>query len=386
MRNREHGFARKNSVAFGRRAEGGGRPAHCSEPGGSRPLPGRVRPGSGADLPQSRRGRQAELEAGGPSLETLLKLRHGHWLEYGVEEALGAAGRKYISQLRVSLRHGKVPVKAHLDLVLPDEDGRSLTVLELKSTAKLPGQVYPNHEAQLYGQLGPLSRLWNRPDFSIGDYSASHTFPELAERHLGIKLPKSAASVSIRGFVLAVSPQAARAFGPHEPNAAVLTAMLRTGAVIWRHLAAIRSGQTTLEDVPHCSGVQSTCTYCAYNRDCPKFQGDSHPELEQELATLVDLKAARSDLEAEIKEREAQLKALAALMGRPGQWINGRTHRFRISSQAGKVTLDHNLLKSGLEQGDGMDEKKLSAMLASAQKVGRPFERLQISPINGFSA
>jgi hypothetical protein len=29
-----------------------------------------------------------------------------------------------------------------------------------------------------------------------------------------------------------------------------------------------------------------------------------------------------------------------------------------------------------------MDEKELSALLASAQKVGRPFERLQISAIN----
>ncbi len=79
------------------------------------------------------------------------------------------------------------------------------------------------------------------------------------------------------------------------------------------------------------------------------------------------------------------MKALAALMGRPGQWINSRTHRFRISSQAGKVTLDQNVLKAGLEQGGGMDEKKLSALLASAQKVGRSFERLQISPINGLS-
>ncbi len=325
-------------------------------------------------------------EQAAPSLETLLKLRRGHWLEYGVEEALGAAGRKYISQLRVSLRHGNVPVKAHLDLVLPGEDGRSLTVLELKSAARLRNEVYPNHEAQLYGQLGLLRALWDHPAFSVGDHSASYSFPELAKRHLGINLPNSSGSVSIRGFVLTVSPQAARAFGPYEPNDAVLTAMLRAGAVIWRHIAAIRSDQAALEDVPHCSGFQPTCTYCAHNRDCPKFQGENHPELEQELTILAHLKASRSNLEAEIKEREAQLKALAALMGRPGQWINGRTHRFRISSQAGKVTLDQNVLKAGLEQGEGMDEKKLSALLASAQKVGRSFERLQISAINGSHA
>ncbi len=244
-------------------------------------------------------------EQAAPSLETLLKLRRGHWLEYGVEEALGAAGRKYISQLRVSLRHGNVPVKAHLDLVLPDEDGRGLTVLELKSAARLRNEVYPNHEAQLYGQLGLLRVLWDRPAFSVGDHSASYSFPELAKRHLGISLPNSSGSVSIRGFVLTVSPQAAKAFGPYEPNDAVLTAMLRRGSVIWHHLAAIRSGQAALDDVAYCTGFQPICTYCNHNRDCPKFQGDSHPELEQELATLADLKASRSDLEAEIKEREA---------------------------------------------------------------------------------
>ena len=43
-------------------------------------------------------------------------------------------------------------------------------------------------------------------------------------------------------------------------------------------------------------------------------------------------------------------------------------------------------MKAGLEQGEGMDEKKLSALLASAQKVGRSFERLQISAINGSHA
>jgi hypothetical protein len=321
-------------------------------------------------------------EQAAPSLETLLKLRRGHWLEYGFEEALVAVRRKYIPQLRVSLRHENVTIKGHLDFVIPDEDGKGLTVLELKSTAKLPEAVYPNHEAQLYGQLGLLSRLWSQPVFSVGDYSASYSFPELAERHLGIKLPKSADTASIRGFVLAVSPQAAKAFGPYEPNDAVLAAMLRSGTAIWQQLTAIRTGQAALEDVPYCAGFQPTCAYCRHNRRCPKFQGDSHPELERELAALADLKAHRSDVEAEIKEREDQLKALAALMGRPGQWINSGTHRFRVSSQAGKVTLDQNLLKAGLGQAGGMDEQELSALLATAQKVGRPFERLQISPIN----
>jgi hypothetical protein len=315
-------------------------------------------------------------------LGSLLKLRRGHWLELGVEEALRAIDRKHISQLRISLNHEDVPVKAHLDLVLPDEDGRSLTVLELKSVARLREQVNAGHEAQLYGQITLLKELWTQPAFSAGDYSESLSFPELAKRRLGIRFPNSVGSVSIRGFVLTVAPQAAKAFGPYEPNESVLEALLRTGTMIWRHLSAVRAGQASVDDLPWPTGFHLACDWCAHNQDCPKFQGDYHPELEPELAALTNLKAARNDLEAEIKEREDQLKALAALLGLPGQWINGRKHRFRVSSQAGKVTLDQNLLKAGLSQTAGLDAAGLDAILASAQKTGRPFERLQISPIN----
>ncbi|MCL2029890.1 MAG: hypothetical protein FWG97_05710, partial [Deltaproteobacteria bacterium] len=62
----------------------------------------------------------------------------GHWLENGIEEAFMAAKRKFISQLRISLDHESVPVKGHLDLVLPGEDNQSLIVLELKSVARFP--------------------------------------------------------------------------------------------------------------------------------------------------------------------------------------------------------------------------------------------------------
>jgi hypothetical protein len=230
------------------------------------------------------------------SLESLLKLRRGHWLEYGVEEALRAVERKFIPQLRVSLTHENVPIEGHLDLMLPDEDGRGLTVLELKSAGRLREQVYPIHEAQLYGQLGLLRGLWNRPAFSVGDYSESYSLPELVKRRLGISLPKSADSVSIRGFVLTVSPQAAKPFGPYEPNEAVLEALLRTGTLIWQYLMDIRAGLATLADVLYCSGFQPICGFCAHNQDRPKFQGDYRPELEPELAALTGLKATKSDL------------------------------------------------------------------------------------------
>jgi len=331
-------------------------------------------------------------EPAGQSLEKLLTLRRGHWLEYGIEEALAAVNTKFISQLEISIQQQGVPIKAHLDLVLPDETASSITVLELKSVGHLREQVYGSHEAQLYGQIGLLRQFWSQPVFSVArqfekslsEPSGSEycSFPDLARRQLGIELANDVSSASIQGFVLTVSPNAARAFGPYEPNLDVLDLILKTGRRVWQSLAEIRSGRALLADIPYQQGFAPLCDCCGHNRDCPKFQGGCDSDLEPELTALTDLKAARSDLEAEIREREDQLKALAALLGRPGQWINGRKHRFRVSSQAGRVTLDQNLLKTGLTQAGGLAEAELASLLASVQKTGRSFERLQISPIN----
>jgi len=345
----------------------------------------------GLSCPRAVLAQKLDGEPAGQSLVKLLQLRRGHWLEYGVEEALTAAGQKFISQLEISVEHQGVPVKAHLDLVLLDEAARSVTVIELKSAGRLRDHVYGTHEAQLYGQLGLLRRYWGQAAFASDVFvkgasqpvdSEYCSFPELAFRQIGIELPEDVSSVSICGFVLTVAPQAAEAFGPYEPNEEVLNVLLQTAAGLWNHLEEMRSGRGNLNQVPYKQGFDPLCDCCGHNRDCPKFQGGYNSDLEPELTALADLKAARSDLEAEIKEREDQLKALAALLGRPGQWINGLKHRFRVSSQAGRVTLDQNLLKVGLTQAGGMKEDELTALLASAQKTGRSFERLQISPIN----
>ena len=326
-------------------------------------------------------------------LKTLLQLRRGHWLEYGVEEALSAVGQKFISQLEISIEHQGVPIKAHLDFVLFDEAAKVITVIELKSICHIRDQVYGSHEAQLYGQLGLLCNFWDHQVFQISgaqfDQPVSEpvgsnydSFPDLVQRQLGIQLPKDADSISIRGFVLTISPNDARAFGPYEPNREFLEVILKTGVAIWQSLAEIRAGQTTLDAAPIQYGFSPLCDFCTDNRSCPKFQGDSHPDLEPELSTLADLKSRRSRLEEEIKEREEQLKAIAALMGKSGQWINGQHHRFKVSQMAGRASIDQNLLKSHLGQLRKVDQSQLESILASSQKNGRPFERLQLSPIN----
>ncbi|UQZ88024.1 hypothetical protein C4J81_01840 [Deltaproteobacteria bacterium Smac51] len=327
----------------------------------------------------------------GMGLNQLIRLSRGHWLEHGIEEALAAVGQKFISQLEISVEIQVVSIKAHLDLVLIADDGRSITVLELKSSARRRDQVYGTHEAQLYGQLGLLQRFWSQSVFKseqFGKGASEHvsagfcSFPELTQRQFGIKVPVDVKSVSIRGFVLTVSPDEACAFGPYEPNDKFLEVILSTGVNLWQRIEEIRSDQATLHDISHQHGFDPLCEYCTDNRNCPNFQGPEHPELEPELSDLVSLKEQRSRLDDEIKEREEQLKAIAAIMKLNGRWINGLRHRFKIYQMQGRVTIDQAVLNANIDQLKRIDREQLLAAMASAQKIGRQFERLQLSSIN----
>ena len=326
------------------------------------------------------------------NLEKLLQLRRGHWLEYGVEEALSALNIKFTSQLEISIQHQGVPIKAHLDLVLPDESSQSITVLELKSVGHLRNQVHGFHEAQLYGQLGLLSQFWNNPVFSAGRqfangsakpaYSKSYSFPELVRRQLGIRLSEDISSISVQGFVLTVSPKSAKAFGPYIPNGKVLKTLLETGQELWRQMEDIKCGRADLNSVAFQQGFAPLCDWCLHNHGCPKFGGADQVDLEPELAALAAIKEHRKAIDQEIKERERQLKSIADLMGLSGQWINSANYRFKVASQAGRVTLDQNALKVNLSQLTRVDRDQLLAAVEAAQKPGHPFERFHLSPIN----
>ena len=325
-------------------------------------------------------------------LEKLIQLRRGHWLEHGIEEALVAASQKLISQLEISIEHQRVPIKAHLDLVLPVEATQSVTVLELKSVGHLRDQVYGSHEAQLYGQLGLLHRFWKQPVFSVTSKfekgacepasSKSCSFPELVRRHLGIQLANDIDSISIHGFVLTVSPNAAQAFGPYDPNDTVLNTLLKISQKLWLQLAEIKSGQAILGDIAYPRSFDPLCDWCRHNHDCPKFAGPDQVDLEPELAALAALKKNRSSYDAEIKEREEQLKAIVDLMGLSGRWINTPNYRFKVASQAGRISLDQGLLKANLGQLTRVDQAQLLSAVESAQKPGKPFDRFYLSPIN----
>ena len=158
-----------------------------------------------------------KLRNGGSFLElkTLLTLECGHWLERGAEESLKAAGTILIPQLEISVVHQSAPIKAHLDLTLVNASASAITVLELKSLARMKDCVWPAHESQQVGQISLLHEFWSESAFRLETGGSSRKLSELFSEHLDVRMsvrPKT------RGYVLAVSPNDARAFGPYYPD------------------------------------------------------------------------------------------------------------------------------------------------------------------------
>jgi hypothetical protein len=316
------------------------------------------------------------------SLETLLTLERGHWLEFGIEEALRAVKQQFLSQLEINVIHDATPIKAHLDLVLVSPDGSDVTVLELKSMGTIKDSVMPSHEAQLKGQVSLLHEYWNQPVFTVDKCQTPLSFPNLVRHLMGINLENDPDNLELSGFVLTVSPNSAKAFGSYKPERIFLTTLLETGSNLWKAINMIQEGGISLDALEIEEGFSPLCDYCRFNRDCPKFQSDTELNLENELAALAELKAQKNRLEEDIQEREGQLKTVASLMDKFGQWINSGAHRFKVINQNGRLTLDQSLLKRNLIELGCLKEDVLHDILAASQKEGKLFQRLFVSPIN----
>lgn len=326
-----------------------------------------------------------------PDLQKLLTLQRGHWLEHGIGQALAAHSLNILPQLELSLMHNGVPIKAHLDFVLVWEQPRpAVRILELKSTERLPETLYTSYECQLYGQAGLLARMWNHPAFSVKDeygtiLHGNLTMPELCGKQFGLRLPSDSTAVDIEAWVLCLSMSDAKAFGPYLPNDAMCDLCLNTAETLWTNKLAVESGRLDVNAVAYASGFHALCAYCDWNADCPKFHdGEYQPEWQADLQRLASLKDSRTVLDEEIEELETSLKDAYALSCMAGDWINADTHRFRVSLQAGRRTLDRAALREALEtlfRAENLDIN-VDALLARCEREGRPFRRLTINPIN----
>ena len=320
------------------------------------------------------------------NLQKILTLQRGHWLEHGIGQALGAHGLHILPQLEISILYNGVPIKAHIDFALVWEKPRpAVRILELKSTERLPENLYASYEAQLYGQAGLLMEKWNDSVFSLKDSTGTvvHdnlTMPELCHAHFGLALPVDPVTVDIEAWVLCVSMSDAKTFGPYLPDAAMLNLCLNTAQSLWANKLGIENEEMSLDDAHYAKGFHPLCTYCDWNADCPKFHdGEYQPEWSADLERLAQLKNSRAGLEAEIEDLERGLKDACNLSGTTG-WVNADAYRFRVSLQPGRRTLDQERLCQELSACLGED--KAAILISRCEREGTPFQKLTVSKIN----
>ena len=312
---------------------------------------------------------------GGKPAETLqrqLVLQRGHWLEAGLVPAFRANGATLMSQLEISITYGDVPIRAHLDLTLVAEG--VVRVLELKSTARLPDVLSPGYEVQLYGQIGLLHAYWNQPVFGAEDLSP-RTFPQLVQALLGIVLPDTPERVDLEGWVLCVSMNDAKAFGPYGPNATMTDLVLRTAETLWH---AMQQGESNL---PTCPGFHPLCDWCDHATGCPKFQANpvSDPALEAELDMFSRLKAEKARIEAEISDYEARIRQFHQRAGKAAGWLSTGRFRFRSARMSGRKNIDQTKLRVELANRLGPDGA--DALLERITTTGNDYDRLTVSPL-----
>lgn len=325
------------------------------------------------------------------SLERLLTLQRGHWFESGVGQALVSLGLHVLPQLEINWQHQGVPIKAHLDFVLVwGAPVNAIRILEVKSTDKLPASPHDSHLLQLHGQIGLLAQAWDKPVFSLRaeDGTLLHekmTFPQLCRAQLGLQLPKQAEKLSIEAWLLCLSMKDVTTFGPYTFNQAMLDTALDHAVQLWGDLTAHRAGNLSLSQVTCAQGFYPICSYCEYNGDCPKFpQGVHMPQWEPALEKLASLKEQRTALDDEIKEMETVLKLVHRQSG-TRDWVDTGNYRFRMSVAAGRSTLNREALHEELAaifRFEGLGDIDVDALLARCERMGAPFERLTISPIN----
>lgn len=321
----------------------------------------------------------AEKQFNRDALLRNLRMQRGHWFENGVAEAFRLAGTSALHQMSIHVRRNRVPVIAHLDFVLVSRTAPRVLVVELKSCEHIPDTAYAAHEVQLSGQIGLLHSLWNQPCFMVQP-GPLRTFPDLVRHTRNIALPEQAEKVAIEGAILMLSMCEVKALGPYTPNAIMLDVCLNLAERIWESADQIRNGKLDMNQVSTAKGWHPLCDYCEWNADCPRFDGLTAPELEQEFLALQALKDEKDAAVARVQNAEEKMKQVFQGVSPEGDWINAVTHRFRVGSCDGRRTLDKGKLLAALSARLPADEAE--ALIQAGYKTGEQYERLYLSPIN----
>lgn len=314
------------------------------------------------------------------ALKRRITFHRGHWFETGVHQALIGYGLSPLSQLEIEIVYGDVPIKAHLDFTLVTEQLHpTVRILEVKSTARLPTTLSESYAMQIGGQTALLKAYWNHPVFNIiqetGEVLYHRTFPEICKELLGVSLSDDASACDVQGWVLCLSMCDAKAFGPFLPEDTDNARCMDMASEFWETMNDLKENRLNLNAIRTAQGLAPLCPSCFWRKDCPHFKGSSHPEWEDTVAQLIELKAQKKSLDEAIGELEVRLKAAYQLSHTVrGEWINTGNHTFRVIPQNGRVTLDRKRLAEELNTLLG--KQNAQTLMAKCEKQGEPFERL----------
>lgn len=274
----------------------------------------------------------SDNQAGQDVLLRHLRMRRGQWFENGVAEAFQSSGTPVLHQMNIHTRHNQTPVIAHLDFVfIRNSERPCVHIVEMKSCEQIPDTAYTAHEVQLSGQIGMLRVLWNRPSFMIQP-GPLRTFPELVRHTCNIALPEQPENVAIEGAILMLSMNDARVFGPYTPNRIMLDVCLGLAESIWENALRVRSGKLDLNQVSTAKGWHPLCDFCEWNAGCPRFDGLTVPELDQELLALQALKDKKEAAVLRVQEAEEKMKRIFQGISPSQDWVNAVAHRFRVAT------------------------------------------------------
>jgi hypothetical protein len=325
---------------------------------------------------------EAEFEKVMEALRKQLILQRGHWFETGIEQAFEANQTKFFTQLEIDAGFDGVPVLAHLDFALVGKG--AVRVLELKSMAQFPDDLYTAYLTQVYGQLGFLYKYWNKPRFSIRDGTGQilyekMSFPELVRQKFGIDMPEDIRDVDIEGWVLALSMKDAKAFGPYIPNSTMTRFCEKTARSIWHKADQVRNKKLSLDKVEFVKGFHALCCFCDHAEGCPKFKIHEldNPVYDDILNELDELKQKKVRLCESIGMLEEQVRDYYEKSGVNGDWISTGNWKFRATETAGRKTLDTKVLTAELI--NILGEAEVITLMDKCTSKGLPGQRLYVN-------
>lgn len=222
-----------------------------------------------------------KIHPGEHGLATLLRFQRGHMAEDIIARAFTAAGySNFEQQVEVSLS-GDVPLKAHIDFVFTSRIHKIKSILEIKSTSRIPDGPYSSWESQLYIQMGAL-----------------------AEQH---------PEYSIKGAVLTLDLAHGEVafFNGYTPQKTIFNGLMERAGTTWSDYQAILHD----EEVDPKTEVSPLCGFCDHITTCPRFETEDVPQLETAVEALQELQLRNKSLQGEIQKIKKHLLAVVEQKG-----------------------------------------------------------------------